>query len=104
MTASPCRPIRTCRKSPRVRSPLWAPIKVNIEPRWMKCSLASTGVDQVGLELVKFRDCVTYNPQSPFTESGPLPLADVPYHATSTRPASPAAGHAKTFVNRPGVG
>src|SRR5262249_51471017 len=60
--------------------------------------------------------CVKYTLQNPSAESGPPfghafepPVTrstgvDVPYHATSTRPSSPAAAVAKTLFARPGVG
>src|SRR5437588_7378378 len=111
MFASPWLPIRTCRKSPRVRSPHWPPITVWIEPRWTKCSLASVGAVKVGAALFAFADWTSQRLQSPFTESGPVQplfavpaLAGVPYQEISTCPAAPATAQAKTLFESPGVG
>src|SRR6266540_1362162 len=114
MTASPCCPIRSWKKSPRARLPVCRPISVNMLPKWTKCSLATIGGVNVGTASRPSRVWVRYRLQWPSVESGPrcglsgsahvIWSQSVPYQATSTRPASPAAAHAKTFVRSPGVG
>src|SRR5919204_967238 len=112
MTASPFGPTRTCRKSPRTPLPQnLPPGAAAIPPRWTKCSLTSSGFVNDGEAASASSVCVKYTAQSPRASAGPpQPVvasgsaALVPYHATSTRPASPATTQGKMFVRSPGVG
>src|SRR5947208_10581855 len=114
--ASPWRPIRIWKKSPSVRSPFWPPMRVNMLPRWTKCSLARIGAVNVGGLPWPFSVWAMYMLQSqtdapaggvddpsgqesgPFWPTGAMP--GVPIQAMFTRPSSPAAAQANTLLCR----
>src|SRR5947207_14838563 len=80
-------------------------MRVFMVPRWIKCSLARIGAVKVEVAACPFNVCTIQRLQSqPVQESGPLEgfgaTPGVPYQAMSTRPSSPATGHANTLLWR----
>src|SRR6266852_3423730 len=78
-------------------------MRVNMLPRWIKCSLAWIGAVKVGTAACPFNVCTIHRLQRQVVhESGPFEgfgaRPGVPYQAMSTRPSSPATVQAKTLL------